>query len=212
MAENQEGLVNLTKPVTMTFPNLFEAKAVQIKGKPSGDPKYSANFEFDADSEDLKTMKAKAVAIARAKWPGCNLADYDFPFNDGNKLADKAKANSKDREFSRGKAVLTSRSKYQPRLSVIDGGKVVDLDDALMAVHKGKFYSGVEALAQFNFVAYDGVGNNRPGVTAYLGMVLSTNKGAKLAGGASAADVFKGYVGTTSDFDPTAAGLDEIPF
>jgi len=50
-------------------------------------------------------------------------------------------------------------------------------------------------------------------VTAYLNMVCVTEKGPKLAGGGqSASEVFKGYIGTTSQEDPTggeaAAGGD----
>jgi hypothetical protein len=75
---------------------------------------------------------------------------------------------------------------------------------------KPKFYFGVEVLPQFNFVAYDGVGNNLDGVTAYLNMVFTTNKGKRLSGGASAAETFKGYAGHTSTEDPTAGGGDEI--
>lgn len=214
MAENQEGVVNTTSPMTMTFPNLLEAKAVEIKGKPSGEPKFSANFEAAPDHPDIAVLKQKAAAVARAKWPGRELKELAFPFNDGSKLADKAKAKGKDREFSRGKVVITARSKFQPRLSVIDGGRLVDLDEALLPVHKGKLYSGVDALAQFNFVAYDGVGNNPDGVTAYLNMVVSLNKGTKLSAGQSAAEVFKGYVGLASPEDPTAGmGVeDEIQF
>lgn len=218
MAETQDnkGVYSLTQPTTLTFPNLLEARAVQVKGKDSGEPKFSSNFELAVDHPDLTGLKAKAAAIARAKWPGRDLKELAFPFTDGSKLADKAKAKGKDREFSRGKVVLTARSKFQPRLSILEGGKIVDLEtDEQIKLHGRKFYSGVQALAMFNFVAYDGVGNNPDGVTAYLNMVLSLNKGQKLAGGQSAAEVFKGYVGTVSDEDPTggAAGLDdEIPF
>lgn len=214
MSETNEGTISLSAPTTLTFPNLLEARAVQVKGKASGEPKYSSNFEFDADSDDLKALKAEAAKVARAKWPGRALAELSFPFTNGDKLADKAKAKGKDREFSRGKVVLTSRSKYQPRLSFVEGGAIKDLEgDAIAAHGRRVFYSGVQALAQFNFVAYEGVGANPDGVTAYLNMVCSLNKGTKLAGGASASEVFKGYIGTSSAEDPTGADLDdEIPF
>lgn len=208
------GTINLTVPVVSTFPNLMEAKAVTIKGKPSGEPKYSSNFEFDPDHVDLAALKAEAVKVAKAKWPGRDLKELAFPFTSGDKLADKAKAKDKDREFSRGKVVLTSRSKYEPRLSVVEGGKLVDYEGDKRPMAKKFFYNGVMALAQFNFVAYDGVGANPDGVTAYLNMVVSLNKGKKLSGGSSAAEVFKGYIGTSSDEDPTAGDDpdDEIPF
>lgn len=210
------GRYALTKPTTMTFPNLLEARAVQNKGKPSGDPKYSGNFEFAADHPDLQAMKAKAVAVAKEKWPGRDIKELAFPFSSGDKLAEKAKLRGKDREFSKGKAVLTARSKYQPRLSIIEGGKVMDLEGDAIKAHGRKFYSGTEVLAQVTFSAYEGVGNNPDGVNAYLDMVLTLNRGTKLAGGASAAEVFKDYAGAVSAEDPTqgmGADLDdEIPF
>ncbi len=220
------GRYALTKPATMTFPNLLEAKAVMgPTGKPSGDPKYSVNLEMAPDHADLAAMKAKAVAVARAKWPGVDLATLRFPFADGSKLADKAKSPThpngkpkavKDREFSRGKAVLTARSKYQPRLSIITNGGLVDLEGDAIAANARQFYNGVDVLAQVTFQAYDAVGEDgKPGVNAFIDLVVSLNKGKKLSGGASAAEVFKDYAGTISQEDPTAGAAaldDEIPF
>lgn len=213
MSEENEGIVNLTRPVIQTFPNLDEAKAVKgPNGKPSGEPKFSDNFEFEPDHTDYATLKAAAVAVAKAKWPGRDLKELAFPFSNGDKLADKAKAKGKDREFSRGKVVLVSRSKFQPILSVVEGGKIVEIDGNDKAKIKKLFYSGVHALAQFNFTAYDGVGANPDGVTAYLNKVLSLNQGTRLTGGASSAEVFKDYIGSATDYDPTAGLDDEIPF
>lgn len=216
MSETKEGTVNLTAPVILTFPNLDEARAVKNKaGKASGEPKFSVNLEFDADSADLTALKAEAVKVAKAKWPGVDLKTLKFPFTSGTQLADKAQAKGKDREFSRDKAVLTARSKFQPRLSVVKGGAAVDIDGDDKALVKKLFYSGCQVLAQVNFQAYDAVNDDgKDGVTAYINMVLSLNKGTRLTGGQSAAEVFKGYIGTATDEDPTAGdGLDdEIPF
>lgn len=212
--EAVSGIFNLTEPVVMTFPNLLVPKAFGQKGKESGEPKYSANFSFNPDSADLKQMKAVAARIARAKWPGIDLKTLVFPFSNGNKLADDAKTNKKDREFYRGKVVVAARSKYEPRLSGVENGKMVDYEGEARKAASGKFYSGVEVLAQVNFVAYKGVGRNPDGVTAYLNMIFTTNKGVRIGTSQSAAEVFKGYVGTISAEDPTAgaAGIDdEIP-
>lgn len=216
MSEAKEGTVETTVPVILTFPNLDEARAVKNKaGKASGDPKFSVNLEFDADSADLAAMKAEAVKVARAKWPGVDVKTLKFPFTSGTVLADKAKDKGKDREFSRGKAVLTARSKYQPRLSTVKGGSAVDIDGDDKALVKKLFYSGCQVLAQVNFQAYDAVNDDgKDGVTAYINMVMSLNKGTRLTGGASAAEVFKGYIGTSSAEDPTGGELmdDEIAF
>lgn len=214
-AQTNEGSYTFTKPHMLTFPNLDKPRAVERNGKPTGDPKYSANFELEPTAEDLAAMKSKAASVARAKWPGRALSELAFPFTNGDKLADKAQARGKNREFSRGKVALTARSKFQPKLSIIQGGKVIDVEpgpqaDALI---RRAFYSGTQALAQVSFSAYEGVGNNPDGVNAYLNMVLSLQKGEKLSGGASAAEVFKGYIGSESDFDPTGGDLDdEISF
>lgn len=210
--EAVSGIYNLTEPVVMTFPNLLTPKAFGQKGKESGELKYSANFSFNPDSADLKAMKATAVRIARAKWPGRELKELCFPFSNGTKLADDAKANKKDREFYRDKVIVAARSKYEPRLSGIENGKVVDYEGDLRAQASKKFFSGAEVLAQVNFVAYKGVGRNPDGVTAYLNMVFTTGKGVRIGGGQTAAEVFKGYVGTISAEDPTAgaAGIDDF--
>lgn len=232
--QDDAGIFVFPVPVVSTFPNLLEAKAVTRNGKATGEPKFSLNLEIDpaTQAELAKALKLKALEIARAKWPGRDFAaetakvdgsglkripTFVFPFSNGTELADAAKAKGKDREFSRGKLVLTARSKFQPRLSAIVGGKLVDFEGDAIKTAKTYFYSGVEVLAQVNFQAYDGVPpSGADGVTAYLNLVVSTNKGKKLAsGGPSASEVFSGYLGSISNIDPTggASALDdEIPF
>jgi len=214
-AAKTDGIFNLTVPVVMTFPQLFDAKAFTKNGKAQGEPKYSANFEFPIASEDLKAIKALMGKMARSKWPDKPLTELCFPLANGDKLADARKEKGKDDgEHMRGKVVISARSKYEPRLAYLDGGKIVDLDNVTAkAAAKNKFYPGVEVLAQFNLVPYDAVGqNSRGGVTAYLNMVLSTGKGARLSGGQTASEAFKGYVGSVSAENPEAPGSEEIPF
>ena len=210
-----EGLYQTTVPALISFPNLLEAKAVTRGKKSLGEPKYSLNLEMTPDHPDLPLLKAKAVSVARAKWPGVDLSTLAFPFTDGNKLADKAKANGKDREWSRGRAVLTARSQFEPRVCAVVNGAMKDFEDAARPAAKPYFYNGVDGLIEVNFVAYDGVGEDgKPGVTAYLQKACSLNKGKKLSGGQTAAEVFKGYVGLASATDPTK-GMelsDDIPF
>lgn len=224
-----DGIFNLTQPVIMAFPQLFEAKAFKENGKEKGEPKYSANLVFPGDSEDLKGLKTLAAKLARAKWPdkpfslttqeGVKIPQIIFPFTSGEILADTRKKKGKDDgEYMRGKVVIAVRSKYEPRLSYLQNGKIVECEgDMAKTAAKGKFYPGVEVLAQLNLVPYDAVGSNgKPGVTTYLNMVLSTGKGTRLSGGQTASEAFKGYVGGMSAEDPTAPGAgadmsDEIP-
>lgn len=216
MADNESSpsSYSLTVPVPLTFPNLITPKAFGARGKETGEPKFSANFEFAPDSADLKGMKAVAAAVAKAKWPGRSLKELAFPFSNGDKLADDAKANKKDREFYRGKIVLAARSKYEPKLAGFENGQPVDYQGDARKAAAGKFYPGVEVLAQFNFVAYKGVGKNPDGVTAYLQFVFTTGKGERRSTGQTAAEVFKSYIGTASQENPFSVPADdgdEIP-
>lgn len=207
MTDKPAGLYNLTNPVVMTFPNLFEPKAFKgAGGKDAGEPKYSANFLFNPDHPDLRPLKLLAVQVAHSRWPGRDVKTIAFPFTSGDKANEKAVQRGKSaRDWQAGKIVVAARSKYQPRLAAIVNGRIVDFDnDAAIATNKGLFYSGVEVLAQFNLTAYQGIGQNPDGVNVYLNMIMSTNKGARIAtGGMSAVDAFRGYVGAVSDTDPT---------
>lgn len=220
MADQANTTFNLTTPVVMAHPNLFEARAFGPKGKESGQPKYSANLVIDPtdakQKADLDAMKAMAAQVAKARWPGRDLKELKFPFSNGDKLAEKrANKGKADGDFQKGKIVMACRSKYEPRLAVIENGKINDLEGPARAAAKSKFYFGCQVLAAINFQPYDGVGNNPDGVTAYLNVVVSLNKGQRLSGGASAAETFKGYVGAASMEDPTGGeqiGDDDIPF
>lgn len=206
-----------TVPCIMDFPHLFTPKAFGAKGKESGTPKYSANFIFDPANNpnhkiDVDAIKALCVQAARAKWPGRDMKNsgLKFPWRTGEKIVEKQKRKKGDnykgdQDHLLGKLLIAGRSKYEPKLAVLLNGKVADLDGNTREAHKAKFYSGCEVLVEFNFVAYDGVGDANPdGVTAYLNTVLSLNKGARLASsGGSAAETFRGYIGTQSAEDPT---------
>ncbi len=214
MAENDIGLYNLTKPVILAHPNLAIARGFGPKGKEKGEPKFGASFLFAPDSEDLKALKAVAAKVAKAKWPSRELKSLSFPFQSGDKLAErrKEKSGKDDGDFQRGKVVLKAKSKYEPRLAGIEGGKLVDYEGPARATSVSKFFFGAEVLAQFNFVAFEGTDND--GVTCYLNMVVATGKGTKIAGGPSAAETFRGYVGSSTTEDPTAGESldDEILF
>ena len=216
-----DGRFALTVPVLMSFPTLFEPKRFKRNGKESGEPKYSANLNFEKDNPDLAAIRPIVGQIAKAKWPGRDFKTeiagglFKLPFTKGDKLADDRKAKNPDKddgEFQRDKVVIIARSKYQPSLSVVDGGRIIDLEEeALIAKYRDKFFFGALVLAEFNFVAYEG-GNGPDGVTGYLNKILATGKGTKLSSGSSGADVFRGYVGSVSAEDPTDELDDEIPF
>lgn len=226
-----EGIFNFTNPARGLFVNVITPRAYQENGKAKGEAKYDLTVFFAPDHADFAALKARAVAVAKAVWPGRDIAaDYKngeirMPWIMGEKWLDrqlkklqkKGKEYAGQYDFLKGNVLLKTGSKYRPGLAVINSGKVIDLEDSTIAVHKGKFYSGVELLVQVNLVAYDAKKeDDKDGITAYVNKVLSVNKGEKIKIGnsQSAAEVFAGYVGTVTNVDPTAgADLDdEIPF
>ena len=219
MSDTQNtGRFTFSAPVRMPFQNLLTPVAVGRKGKAKGDLKFSGTFLLTLDSSDLKAAKAKAAEVAKAKWPGRALMELKFPFSDGEKRAAKSTAGGKDGSFFKGHVVLDARSKYQPRLALLEGKTVRDLEGAQVAIEGKKFYNGCYVVPSVNFVAYDGqqedgIGNP-DGVTAYLEAVLFVKDGPRIGGGSSA-ETFKAYAGSVTDFDPTngnTAAEDDIPF
>ena len=185
-------------PVTIIFPNLFEPKPVKDRrGKPKGDPKYSATFLFDPEHPDLKALKRKAVAIVRAKHPGEALDNFRFPFVDGDEELKKAEKKGKDGSFYEGKVVFRARSNYAP--GVIDGRQTPPkqtLDQKLI-------YSGCKVAFEVNLVYYDAVEEgSKPGITAYLNSVCFVSDGPRIAAKDHAA-TFADIAGKRSDVDPT---------
>lgn len=227
MSDTQaDGRYALTSPVILGHPALFEARAFMRNGKAKGDPKFGGAFAFTPDHPDLDPLKKLAAKLLRAKFPTLDFKLAKFPFQSGDKLAAKRKEKTgkEDGAWQQGKVIVPGRSKYQPRLAVIENGRIIDLDsDELKAKYKNKFFFGAEVLCEFNLQAYDGSDGDgddeatiKGGVTCYLNLVLATGKGTRIAGGASAADVFKGYAGAASATDPTGGATveldDEIPF
>jgi len=200
-----------TEGKRITFPNVIEAKAIVKNGKTLGEPKFSVNIEFENDDPFLAEAIERAKNQARAKWPDLTKDAYlalGKPWTSGDKLADKAKANGKDREFSRGRTVLTARSKNPPQLAAFVDGKWRDFNSENINLAKPYFYTGVDALVEVYFEAYDGVGDNGlPGIACYLNGLGSLNKGKRLTGRPSAAETFSGYVGLNKREDVTS-GLD----
>lgn len=213
-----DGVISLTEPVLGSFPNLFEAKRVKNPktGKEVGEPKYSQSFEFPNDSKDLAALKLHAVNVARAMFPGLNIAEevkagrFFWPFDSGDKAADKALLGDKKREWSRGRTILNCRSKFEPNLAVLEGGRLVDYSGDRRPMATKFFYTGAEVLAELNAVAYEGVEpSGIPGVTFYVNSVVSLNRGQRLTGGRSPAETFKGVVGLNTAENPLA---DDVPF
>jgi hypothetical protein len=212
MSDQTTGIFDMTVPTTMVWPALLEAKPYMEAGKQKGEPKFGATFLFTPEHVDLKAAKALAVGVARGKWPGISLKEVGWPVSSGDEYAAKRDAGGKDGALCKGKALLKARSKYEPMLSWVEGGKIKEIPSTTAgSVAQAKFFSGASVLATFNFVAVEVSGKKY--VTAYLNKVFSTGKGERVGGGRSAAEAFKGYIGHATAEDPTAGSLDdEIPF
>lgn len=215
MADDNLGLFDTTHPIILYNPNLLVPK--QFEGK--GEAKFSARLAIRADHPDLDGMKAAAAAVARAGFPGRAFNTLVFPFKSGDTLADEAKARveakepkARLQEHLRGMVVIQARSKFAPRLALLQNGQIIEFESVEQALpHQGKFFSGAEVLVEIKFNKHQ-VGTNPPGVNAYLNKVLATGKGTRLAGSSGVADTFRHYIGTISATDPTAGMDDEIPF
>ena len=209
------GIYELTEPSTLTYRSLIEPRKFKRGGKEQGDPKFDGTFLFDPKSVDLAGLKAAAISVAKAQWPGRSLKELAFPFKNGDERIAKSKAKlTEGKELKpiqlaeAGQVVLTARSKFRPGLGGIENGKAVDYesDDAVKKA-ASKFYSGVKVYATFKFVAYNAVRDgDKDGVNCYLNEVFTlAPKGEKIpgTGSNSAAERFSKYVGSTTNFDPT---------
>lgn len=197
-------------PIVMLYPVVITPKPMMIDGKAKGDPMYQVQASMPLDHPELPALKALISRVAKEKFG--TTKDVSLPIKLGDPQADKAKARKKDREFMRGRVILTARSKqYAPVLSYVSEGKVVEVGEDMRAQVGSKFYSGVEGTIEVNLVAYPGNGSNIPNsVVAYLAEACSLCRGKKLGGGGSA-DKFAAFaknMGEVSDVDPT--GDDEI--
>lgn len=212
----------------VTYANIVKPRAFQGKG----DPKYSAQFLLAPDSEDLKAIQALCGAALKEQYPGKRLkagrlteeqdasgewVEVVMPWQDGTKLADKAKAEgkNKNKEAMRGFVVLKAGApmKNPPALAMVLDGKIVDLNDAeTRAMQEKYFYSGAYVAPYVAVATYKAQDGKPGGANLYLNGVLFVKHGERI-GGVNLAEVFKGHIGKASTVDPGTNALDdEIPY
>ena len=206
--------------VRIFHPNLIVPKKFKNpQGQESGEPKYSVLLGIDPARPDFAGIKALAVAVAKSaayEDDDGNVIPMNmlaWPWVLGDKLADKAKKDvesnkpkAKLAEYYRGLVVIKARTLHPPGLAYVKGNQIVEVandDEAARKRDGNKFYFGAEVCADITFAAHK-VGNNKPGVNAYLNMVMATGKGERIGGFAPASERFKGYLGQMSAADPTA--------
>lgn len=186
------------------YPHLFEPRQMQINGKPKGEPQYELEMLFTPDS--IGDMKAKALAVAKAKWPGRDFKanPVKFPFKNGD--AQKAKIEAKGKkggEHYAGLVVVRATTTFPPTVVGARGDPILD---------KSQVYGGCYGFAEVNFVAWPGNGDNIPdSVKAYLNAAMKSRDGERI-GGRDAKLIFAGVMGRQTQEDPTEGLDDEIPY
>lgn len=220
------GLFVSGEPVRIgAFPSLKEKTVYNQRTKkmdvvPDSDEKgrYRISLIFDEGGGDLKRAMAAAKAVAQAKWPDYPVAKVVFPFKSGDKINAKlVKEGKKAQAEIAGKVTMRTTSAYVPVLSAVVGSEVVDyITDDAVKMNLGKFYGGVMAGVELNFVANGDPDNPNmlPSVNAYINAICSLNKGERLGSRRPGSETFKGYAGRYSETDPTDPGPsdDEIPY
>src|ERR1700723_1971634 len=97
-ATEVSGIVDILSPVVMAFPAVTEARKIKVRGKETGEAKYGGSFVFAPDSADLAKIKERIMGLARAKWPGRDIAaevkakTFHLPLIPGNTLITKQTA------------------------------------------------------------------------------------------------------------------------
>lgn len=229
MANTQRQLEGVSfdtlEPWLLTFNNIARAKTVTQAADEI--PTFAMNVET-ADEKQINLVKGAILKAALELFPNgisvknaatgedvqLSLADaikngvFATPFVSGDRLADEAKrksevpgAKQRLREWSRGKWVLSARSKEDraPLVSVFEGGKFVPVTEpAALQVAQGKhFYGGAKVLFGVWFRAYNAVGDGKPGVKAYFNEIAKVGDGDRLFGEArTAGSRFTEYRGT----------------
>ncbi len=173
----------LTAPVRVSFPQVFEPKAVTINGTAKGDPFYSARLVFPADHPDIQGLRVTASKLLGLLKPGIDIktlkpySDFFYPFKSGAAMITEgqARAAAKGKEY-RGfedymagcqTLFVKAAAKYPPQLSVFVNGEWVTLSAETRHLHRDKFYNGMLAVGS---VTLSGVKlpTGGWGVTAYL--------------------------------------------
>lgn len=221
MAEKEKAQeFTFTKSVPVAFADIITPRAFKKKGLEKGDPKYAGTFLFDADDEELKKLQGEVVKVLQANnTSGKKLkvgrlteeqermqshVEIKVPWMDGTRYADDQKAKGKDAEWARGKILVKATSKYQPALAAIEGGKVIEFTTPeAVAAAKKYFYSGAYIVPSVALHYYTGDADKPNGVSLYFNGALFVKHGARLGGSRSAAETFKGYIGSISQEDPT---------
>lgn len=200
-------------PVTMLYGSVAKTQVANYGNNKKSDPQFTIQAGIPLDHPQFPALKAEFARIAQEAFGSAQ--GVKFPIQDGERIADKAKAKNppKNRERCRGFVVLKANSgaEYPPSLFMVQAGGIVEIEEDMRTQNAGKFYPGVLCALEVTLRAYDGNGNTDPadgpvianGVAAYIRSVCSTGRGKKLSGGG--AERYAGFaknVGEVSDENP----------
>jgi hypothetical protein len=158
--------------VRISFPNLFEAKAINGEG----DPRFSAAFVIEPGSENHKQLEAAMIAVAKEKW-GAKAPGILTELKQKGRVAFKEAPLSKDGEVYDGFEGMYSLNASSPtRVAVIDK------DTSPLTPADGKPYGGCFVDASVDVWAQDNSWGKR--VNAKLRWVQFRADGDAFSGGA----------------------------
>jgi hypothetical protein len=160
------------KNVRISFPNLFEAKAVNGEGE----PKFSAAFVIDPGSENHKALTAAMNEIAKEKW-GAKAEGILSELKSKGRVAFKESPLSKDGEVYDG-----FEGKYALNASNAARVAVIDRDTTPLTPQDGKPYGGCFVDVSVDLWAQDNSWGKR--INAKLRWVQFRSDGDAFSGGA----------------------------
>lgn len=209
--------------VRALFCTLIEPQKIGKRGK--SDPQYSVTVGLEDGNPDLDGLKAVAIRVAKAAFPGRTIQNPNVPIDSRNiQLPFKAAKDRADQAVKDGKDgsiyndylyTMDARSgaEYPPRLVVVGAdGKMRELDGTQVKLEgKSKFYHGCYVGIAVSFKHYlsqaeGGIGAYS-GVKAFISSVAWLKDGPRIGG--SALETFRHYAGAVTAENPLD---DEVPF
>ena len=158
--------------VRISFPSLFEAKAVNGEGE----PRFSAAFVIVPGSENAKVLANALDAVAKEKW-GAKAAGILGELKQKGRVAFKESPLSKDGEVYDGfEGMFSLNASNQQRVAVIDR------DTTPLTPQDGRPYGGCFVDASIDLWAQDNSWGKR--INAKLRWVQFRGDGDAFSGGA----------------------------
>lgn len=160
------------KDVRISFPSLFEAKAINGEGE----PRFSAAFVIEPRSENAKLLNETMLAVAKEKW-GAKAAGILAELKAKGRVAYKEAPLSKDGEVYDGfEGMHSLNASNAARVPVIDK------DTTPLTPADGKPYGGCHVDASVDLWAQDNSWGKR--INAKLRYVQFRRDGDAFSGGA----------------------------